>query len=514
MRNPRERSARRRDLGRPHGLRYGIGIKVVSRTDVNDGFAAILADKISSHDPKMAPRFLGAHLTRQLGTLEATPDPLPEPPSPGATETEQLFHRARHRTNQRFCNYIDRHESFHDLPKIAEATPAEFLNELWPWFLRMLAHVLQEPYGIKCEYRRDRCSGSTLEQEDRLYHPIFDAMERAVRGLAKADSQAFLTFARASLDYDAMVVQRLLCRGFSDIVEVAPDDCLTFLASDPRRLYLGAYGDESGDTRLLISRLASRLDAQQMQLLERTILDWSGFCAALPEEDASLAVYYEERNRVERLRLLKTIPLDKLSAETQILVKAEEQALGEQLTRERAKTGVSIIGSPVSLEQMASLNNDEIAALFEELPDDTGSDHPRDWSLGGSIQLSGVLGEFAKKDPARAVALLPQFSPGRQERPAGAVIRTLGEIEFPSARLYELILDLDARGFSKEDFRDSVGYALMRRAGNESGLPDEICKLLERWLASSCPPADDQLYKENENDTDKPQSVLWQHGGG
>ena len=69
-----------------------------------------------------------------------------------------------------------------------------------------------------------------------------------------------------------------------------------------------------------------------------------------------------------------------------------------------------------------------------------------------------------------------------------------------------MILDLDARGFSNEDFRDSVGYALMRRAGNESGLPDEICKLLERWLASSCPPADNQLEKENENDTDKPRA--------
>ena len=72
-------------------------------------------------------------------------------------------------------------------------------------------------YGFECEYRRDLCSGSTLGQEDRLYHPIFDAMERCVRGLAKADSQAFLTFARASLGYDGMVVQRLLCRGFWEI---------------------------------------------------------------------------------------------------------------------------------------------------------------------------------------------------------------------------------------------------------------------------------------------------------
>ena len=232
--------------------------------------------------------------------------------------------------------------------------------------------------------------------------------------LGKGRQPGILTFARASLGYDGMVVQRLLCRGFWEIVDAAPDDCLAFLTSDPCRLYLGVHGDGPGDTLLLISRLASRLDAQQMQLLERTILDWSRLFAALPEEDASLAAYYEERNRVERLRLLKTIPPDKLSADTQILVKAEEQAV-EQLTRERARTGVSIIGSPVSLEQMAGLNNDAIAALFEELPDDTGSDHPRDWSLGGSIQLSGVLGEFAKKDPARAVALLAQFSPGRNK---------------------------------------------------------------------------------------------------
>ena len=69
-------------------------------------------------------RFLGAHFMRRLATLEATPDPLPEPLWPAATESQQLFQPRQTQNEPALCHYLDRHESFHELPKIAEATPA------------------------------------------------------------------------------------------------------------------------------------------------------------------------------------------------------------------------------------------------------------------------------------------------------------------------------------------------------------------------------------------------------
>jgi hypothetical protein len=487
-----------------------LAVTVVSRADVNDGFAALLAAKISKQSPAMVPRFLASHLMRQLTALEATPDPVADPLPAEATELDRLFHGVSHRTNERFCDYLNRHDSFYDLPEIAKAAPAEFLKELWPWFLRALSHVLQEPHSMVREYRRDECLGSTLAEVDQPYHPLFHAMENGIRGLAKADYQSFLAFARESRGFDSMVVQRLLCRGFSEVVEATPGECLEFLMADSRRLNLGCYEDEQGDTRLLISRLEPYLGVQQMQCLERAVLDWSGFGPAAGDEEASMRSGCEAWDRKHRLRLLKAIPLHRLSADTQALVKAEGPSTGQEHTPACAQ--VTLIGSPASAEQIAGLSSDDIVGLLETLPDDTGSYHPDHHFLGGSIHLSYELGEFAKKNPSRAVALLPRFSPGRQERPAGHVIRALGEIDFPASQLYELIVDLDSRGFSRAEFRDGVGHALMHRAGVERGFPDIICEMLERWLASSQSPVDDRSEDENQSEPEKPQSVLWRRG--
>ena len=89
----------------------------------------------------------------------------------------------------------------------------------------------------------------------------------------------------------------------------------------------------------------------------------------------------------------------------------------------------------MSAEQMAKAADDQILALFEELTDDTGWDHPRLRGrafVGGSIQASRAFAEFAGNAPERALGIIRTFEVETMERPAGAALAVLGDSAVPA----------------------------------------------------------------------------------
>ena len=145
--------------------------------------------------------------------------------------------------------------------------------------------------------------------------------------------------------------------------------------------------------------------------------------------------------------------------------------------RPQPGTGLQLIGSPVSREEMADLGDDAVAGLFDELPDATGTHHPDDWMIGGSVQLSQVFEEFAKAHPDRAVAVLSRLRPGEQERPAAHGVRGLVAAKRPASEITDLVERLDARGFVGHEFRETVAFALATSpaAGASRTLPAPSC---------------------------------------
>jgi len=101
---------------------------------------------------------------------------------------------------------------------------------------------------------------------------------------------------------------------------------------------------------------------------------------------------------------------------------------------------------------------------------------------GGSVQASRELAGFAKTQPARALKILECLTPERQQTPVSMVVAALAETDLTTLELAKLIVALDGRGFSSEEFRANSARALERRAPNESGLPPEAIALLESWL--------------------------------
>ena len=92
-------------------------------------------------------------------------------------------------------------------------------------------------------------------------------------------------------------------------------------------------------------------------------------------------------NREHRLRLLRAVPAEKLSAATKKLREEEEIALPDTPDYDSRITG-GLIGSPLSAEQMGKAADEDILNLFAVLSDETGSRHPRSPWRGGGFQAS------------------------------------------------------------------------------------------------------------------------------
>src|SRR5260221_10462859 len=115
--------------------------------------------------------------------------------------------------------------------------------------------------------------------------------------------------------------------------------------------------------------------------------------------------------------------------------------------------------------------------------------------VGGSVQLSREFEEFAKGHPERAVAIMAQFRPEKQERPAAHGVRGLVAAKRSISEVVALVQQLDARGFTGWEFRETVAFALDDLAQPE-GLPDTACDLLHQWRLA--------LWPANERDEGDP----------
>src|SRR5262249_44819464 len=144
--------------------------------------------------------------------------------------------------------------------------------------------------------------------------------------------------------------------------------------------------DDHGDSIELIAALVQHLTDGQLARLVAAIQGWEMYRDGEGAERDRGCVYA----RGHRFRLLSALPAERLPDEVRGEIEAERAALPEdvRVARPQGTIGMHRIDSPVSHTEMASLADAGVAALFDELPDSTEDHHPRDWLVGGSVQLS------------------------------------------------------------------------------------------------------------------------------
>lgn len=482
---------------------------ILSRTDVAAWTVNLLAGVVSMQLPDQAPRLLATWFKREW-EKEFPPELEAENP---AGEGENTYRDLMRESSQvKRCRELLEGQELHDLPALAEAAPEAFLDNFWSWFLQVMKTITNEVDPFVVGYRENHGLVGDMddEQDIRLERPFLTAMAQAVELFSQAQPLEFEAFARANEDIDLMVVQRLLAKGMVHIVATHTALVLDYLCTDPRRLVLGPYSDVHRNTKDLIQALAPHLNDDQFLRLERALLEWNRY-HPVPDDDADTRRRRMLWSREHRLRLLKTLPRDRMTEACRRHVEEEERAFPDLRDQDIWFSGFHAIGSPVSAEQMEAGRDEDVLNLFAELTDEHGWDHPRKRMKGGAIQAGRELARLAEKDPGRAVRLVYQMQPGHNEIPAGDVLEALAKTDYDRNALYGLILDLATKGFATTNFRHSAAKAIEKVVDVEHPLPENLFVLLESWLV---PTAESDGEQSTNDERKNPQgSLLWGLGG-
>lgn len=475
-----------------------------------------IADLVSQSKSDLAPRIVRADFDRRLqdAMRKEAEAIVPPPPPPDASDEEKAIYHLQTRKGEEIEKLLRHEKEWHELSQIAEAHPKPFLDSVWPWFMSVVERIAYDPHPFVTTYQEDHSLGTLGDRNGGVPDQPVSALRDAIIAISEKEPDIFLAFFRENVESPYMAVHRLLCAGLLKLAASHPDVILDYLTSDPRRLVVGDSFDCHKASRRLLTSVVPHLDEKGLGKLENTVVNWNQYYREDPSWSAEDKFKRKRWNREHRLRLLRSFPEEYLSEKTTQLREQEERALPGIPDWDSRIGGVGFVGSPMSHEQMNKAKDEHILNLFEELDDSTEWDHPnRSWDfIGGSIQASRELGELAEQNPDRVAGLLPNFKPGKQERPAAMAIEGLAKSSFPAERLFMLIEELVQKGHSSFEFRRGVARSLDDRAKRHKGLPDGMLKLLREWLAEDPYPSLEEITDKPENE-ETSQSILWGYGG-
>lgn len=451
---------------------------------------------ISDQQPDLAPKVVSTLLWREI--------------EQGDTKTIGESESRRSISS----NPLESANSWYKLAAVADASPIEFLRELWPWFLEVAKLYYDSSTSTVLNEFRGR--SPIFDRDVRWNHsrPILESIEAATLKCASLSAADFLTITRASWAIDSEMVQIMLARGLAEAAHREPAMGLEFLSTDSRRLALGCFsrGDEFYSCHL-ITALCDHLSDNRIRDLERLICNWSQY-----RPKAELCSDQFEWDREARLRLLLAIPEGKRSAELNTFIESEVGELPNAM-RVRRRIGGGFIQrlSPMSKEEMRVAGDDELVKALTTPPAD---DRPRwydnpDGELiepGGCDEACQVLCELAKEDPARGASYVSMLIGRGVIGPVGRVLPVLADTDLSDEIALGLIpADGSSEPFS-ESFRSDAACLLYKRCRTGIGLPEKLCETLERWLYQDWSPRDGD--STSDNDEKNVQSILWGYRDG
>lgn len=437
------------------------------------------------------------------------------------------------RSGHDFARVLRAMHGLHGFARIATRAPEIYLRVLIPRLAGTNPSVGDSTRGRRRSplgtVDHDTIDGTESNQSAARPQKVFDldlveAARVALEVLARTDSEAFLSMVPPPQDGVAdELVQRLFALAFAANASTLAAEGLEFIRLDSSRLGLGSSWDEQCDSIHLAASLSRSLGPTENEILVVLIRSWHAFDFRLvgAANDVKERRRRRRENRRRQLRLLRALDTERLSTQTRRYIDEELRALPEFDIGRRRVSGY--VRSPMSAGQMERASNDDIIRLFGNLPDNTGWDHPRKQLdlIGGSVPASSELAELTKRDPERTLTLLSHLSAEGNQRPVGAVLRTLAEMDNVDAGVVLDAVDAAvAQGFGRDEFRDDCASIVEKVAWRAKGLPDRWIAKLTSWLAPWAEPQadtadiDTQPYRPEEADKEsRPTSVLFDGGG-
>ncbi len=498
---------------------------IIRRTDVAPSRIDWIVASIGVDQPEFAIDLVRASLDRTLAQAISEAEERAKVPPP-TSEGDYFAWHVRHSPDAPFKKAIEDSQDWDSLGALAEQNARLVLDSLWPWFLQALSELrrftdrVDHPASYPIRYHIDL----RLPDETERGLPegaVTGAIRIALEQIAGNDPSDFLAWVKTQSGVELAPVQKLIAYIFGVHPEVYASAALDFLLGDQRRLSLGGLSHIRSATLQLVEAVSPFWTDDEVRRYEQAIARFTFPLLA----DETTPEERRDRLRFERrakLELLRALPAHRRSAAARNRVREEERVFG-QADHALASGGGGLIGSPVSAEAMRKAGDESIVRAFEVLPDATGWDHPRQFLMGGNIQLSREFATFAAQDPARAERIIHRLVPANGTRAAGYALDAMGDAA-PAAVVWSVLIDVVRRGFDGEEFRGSAARAVQKLVDRKEATPDEVVAILEQWITTPCSDtADDAEQGEELLDTavsddakrdDRLQhSLVWGNGG-
>lgn len=497
-----------------------IASVVLKRSPISIWQVEHTAQTIAVEQPDVAVRLVRAKLEFLLAEAKGKPDPPPFPVD--GTEDDKTSWHIEHRRTKEFDNLLDAME-WNDLPSLAEAAPAAFLQYLWPWYVAIFSEILARSesgsgkyvypgqYVLEIELTPPEARPVAREK------PLMSALQFAVEELAANAPEGFSKWAEENSHLEILAVQQLIAHGYEVAAAKLASRALEWLLLDPRRFQLGtSYGHRH--TTIDLVRACAPHWGKEVGRFEKAVLSYR---PPVPEhlKDPEQRKLFSDVVRATKKDILQAVGIERLTPENRELVATEQRALGDRFGRSMRNVEGGWIGSPMEAAAMAKAKDRDILKIFREIPDNTNWDHPTHWMRGGNIQLSRAFAEFARTDPERAIRLMEQFEPLQQERAAGYALDAMADNAPNDNRIIDALLDFHARGFQAEEFRDSVARAIEKIANRKADISDDVIEILLYWLNLTPAPLEEgavgeeiELTSRSKDDDLKEGSILWGYG--
>jgi len=454
---------------------------ILGRTEVSSYGVNQLCRSALGTSSKYAADLLLAQLnavTNRIRILDSLHDlALKEGSDEGESEYKdwKLDHNCPRR--KALIELLDKHD-FYIVDDLIDNDPEIFVETLWPWFIDVLNQVIHQQVKLANVFPGDG-SNSEFSAEDHAAnkYSIIRAMDDAVSTFAAAKPKRFCEFVERQKHINSLTVQRLIARGLASIVSVQPIVAFEFLTTDDRRLCLGSTFGQHEDSSRLIEALYVHLNADQREVLFNKIKGYSHYPNKHLDDDTKAKFDRAKWDRLHRLELLQAIPKEHASKGVSKFRSEEERAFPDVEKRKHRPFEVVTIGSPLSLDQMQLASVEDLLSLFRQLNDSTGDTHPKDFLKGGTVQLSEKLIELAKLDLEKVLELLKRFDPNVNAIAATRALQGVNAAGLDAESLFQLIRDLDKRGFREKYFRVTVASLVGHQATSGIAVPKDIVDL-------------------------------------
>ncbi len=301
-------------------------------------------------------------------------------------------------------NFLDKCKPNHSqtgvqvIEEVATKEPQYFVEKMLP---HVTATVLQTE-DRRGEYVKNRLwpfvsnNAAPYEIED----AILLYLRKSLQHLAKHEVELFRHCTSAIAPHPHETFAYFLLRSWADNPQEFADECASYLLADQRRLnvgYISLTSGRNGTNHNAISRIALREISPycSLKLFEQLESRIIGYCQEYEKRTPELRGYSE-------LLLLRSLDVSRISEMARSRIEELERKfpdLSGKIVEEEEPIQANFVESPIPKKKAEFMTDDQWISAMRKYDGST------DFFQGGPRELSGLLTDFAGKDPDRFASL-------------------------------------------------------------------------------------------------------------